>query len=231
MESRNWFYIHESLAAAELAHRINCWRQNVEVCNTLVTDPTTHNPSLQYSFPCEGLVPPALQTRPRNSRRQKPYARPPDSPSHTRAPMDVSDLPIDVQQSGMSFLDTRQVWGAAERVVGDNGELSGLTTSSKESAGLDLPHPEKNPLVFIYFIKKNGWWLMASVALIDCLPPRCLERGIPPSCLPIRETPCRASKRRNPMASNVFERRDGEHHEIRVKHPTGRERCRICDPV
>jgi len=70
--------------------------------------------------------------------------------------MDVSDLPIDVQQSGMSFLDTRQVWGAAERVVGDNGELSGLTTSSKESAGLDLPHPEKNPLVFIYFIKKNG---------------------------------------------------------------------------
>lgn len=73
--------------------------------------------------------------------------------------MDVSDLPIDVvQQPGMPFLDTHQVWGAAERVVDDNCELSGLTTSIKESAGLDLPHPEKNPLVFIsshYFFEKS----------------------------------------------------------------------------
>ena len=147
MESQNWIYVsHEAMAAAELAHRINCWRQNVEVSNTV--DP--QNPSLQYPFPCEAV--PSFQTRPQNSRRRKPYARPPDSPRHQRAPqMDFSDLH---DPQSVTFLDPCQVRGVEEvsrRVfVNDNCELSGFST--KESVGLDLPHPEKNPLVSYIYI-------------------------------------------------------------------------------
>lgn len=141
MESQNWIYVsHEAMAAAELAHRINCWRQNVEVSNTL--DP--QNPSLQYPFPNCEAVPPSFQTRPQNSRRRKPYARPPDSPRHQRASqIDFSDLR---DPQSMTFLDPCQVRGTEEvsrRVFVD--ELSGC--SVRESAGLDLPHPERNPLV------------------------------------------------------------------------------------
>ena len=145
MESQNWFYISRdaSIATAELSHKINCWRQNVDLCTRL--DPT--NSPFQYPFPCE-TVPSSFAPRPRNLKRRKPYARPPDLPLHQRTPqMDISDL---CHAESMPFFDIRQFGGApevAKRMVDDNGGISGVPTSIKDSSGVDLPHPEKNPLV------------------------------------------------------------------------------------
>jgi len=125
-----WLYAsHDDsiVAAAELCHRVNSWRLNVEACNSL----EAANP-LAYE-----AVPPSDQTRPRNARRQKPYARPPDS--HHRA------LQTDLELQPASFLDSRQIRAVPE-VARDTGGMSG-SPSMTASVALDLPHPEYNPLI------------------------------------------------------------------------------------
>jgi hypothetical protein len=138
MESHKRFYIsHDDPTVAEaidLSHRINRWRLEVEAAS----------PSLQWALPCDNV--PSFSTRPRNLRLRKPYARPPDSPRHQKSlgQVEVSDLQID---ESAVFLDGHQVSGAPE-VTKDGCEMRGYAPSI---TNLDLPHPQRNPLVCSLF--------------------------------------------------------------------------------
>lgn len=129
-----WLYVsHDDpvVATAELCHRVNSWRRDVEACNSLeATSPFAYE-----------VVPPADQTRPRNARRQKPYARPPDP--HHRVPQ------TDLELEPAPFLDSRQIRAVPE-VARDTGGVS-RSPSMAASVALDLPHPEYNPLVRLLF--------------------------------------------------------------------------------
>ena len=124
-------FVWQSQAPAELCERINCWRQQVEVCSPTTT---TRSPSPGSS--------------PRATRRRKPYSRTRfRESSHTH----LSDFHVTGVNTGLEELNQyglhKETMRVLPRVMDERCEASCRTPTIRDFRGMDLPHPEHNPLV------------------------------------------------------------------------------------
>ncbi len=135
-------FVWHPQAPAELCERINCWRQQVEVCS-----PTrSPSPSQLQNIRRESLT--SQSSTPRATRRHKPYSRTRFREStHT----DLSDFHVTGLNTGLEELNQyglhRETMRVLPRVLDERCEASCRTPTIRDFRGMDLPHPEHNPLV------------------------------------------------------------------------------------
>lgn len=135
--------VWHSQVPVELCERINRWRQQVEVCNS--TCPPSSSQQLQ-DF-CRETLPP-LSSTPRATRRHKPYSRTRHCES---SHINVSEFHVNGLDAGLGNLNEYGLCMDAvkvqPRVVDGICEASCRTPTTRDHQGMDLPHPEHNPLV------------------------------------------------------------------------------------